>query len=175
MKLKLSIFLYFIGFNAVFSQKINESAKIMNNRRLHSLIYKIDKNAEGKDGFWSLRYEKFKIQVLTDEKADRMRIVIAIMSAADLSKEDLTRTMQANFDSALDSRYSIARNVLWSAFIHPLAILTEKEFISGFAQVITLSATYGTTYTSGALTFSGGDSQGLQENYYDDIMKKGFF
>ena len=175
MNLKLSLLLCLICLSTGFSKKKPEKAGPMNNKRLHEMIYNIDKLAEGKDGFWSLTYEKFKIQVLTDERADRMRIIIAIISANDLSKEDLTRTMQANFDSALDARYSIARKVLWSTYIHPLSLLTEKEFVSGFAQVVTLSATYGTTYTSGALTFSGGDSKGLQENYYDDIMKKGFF
>jgi len=39
--------------------------------------------------------------------------------------------MQANFDSALDARYAIAKGKLWSAFIHPLSELNEEQFFSG--------------------------------------------
>ncbi len=80
--------------------------------------------------------------------------------------------MQANFDSALDARYCIAKDILWAVFIHPLSELSDEEFISGLAQTINLAATYGSTFSSGALVFQGGDSQGLKDKYYRDIMEK---
>ena len=69
--------------------------------------------------------------------------------------------MQANFDSALDARYAVAKGVLWSAYLHPLSTLKADDFVSGLAQVVNLAATYGSTYSSGALTFGGGDSSEL--------------
>jgi len=80
-----------------------------------------------------------------------------------------------NFDSALDARYAIAKGVVWGTYIHPLAVLEEKEFISGVGQVVNLALTFGTSYSSGALIFQGGDSQELQQRrqLIDDLLKKG--
>ena len=61
---------------------------------------------------------------------------------------------------------------MWSAYIHPLSELTEHQFIDGLAQTVNLAATYGTTYSSGALIFGGGDSQGEQNKYYRAIIER---
>ncbi len=39
--------------------------------------------------------------------------------------------MQANFDTALDARYAIAKGALWSTFIHPLS-----DLLISFRQTI---------------------------------------
>lgn len=145
----------------------------MDNARLGELIKRIDENVTGTPGDWTLTYEGVQARVLTDENADRMRIIVGIARTEQLDKDALYRMMQANFDTALDARYSIANGVLWSTFIHPLANLTDKEFLSGFAQTINLATTYGSTYSSGALRFSGGDSESLENNRYRQLLKKG--
>lgn len=145
----------------------------MDNGRLDKLIKRIDSKAEGRPGYWSLKYQGYQAQIITDEKADRMRILVGISTTDKLEKGQLLRLMQANFDSALDARYCIAQNIIWAAFIHPLSILSEEEFFSGLGQTINLAATYGSTFSSGAFIFKGGDSQGLQDKYYREIMKKG--
>lgn len=145
----------------------------MTNQRLDELIKRIDENAQGRLGTWSLEYEGYTAQVITHEKTDRMRIIVPVAETEDINEDILYRLMQANFDSALDGRYCIAQNVLWSAFIHPLSPLTDEEFVSGLAQAVTLAATYGTTYSSGALIFRGGDSEQKQQEYYRQIMDKG--
>ena len=97
-----------------------------------------------------------------------------ITKADELGAEQLARLMQANFDSALDARYAIARGALWSTFIHPLATLQDAEFISAVAQTVTLAHSYGGSYSSGALTFGGGDSrQLLERKVYERILRKG--
>ena len=53
--------------------------------------------------------------VITDENADRMRIIVPVTAAEVVSEDLLVRVMQANFDSALDARYAIAKDTLWSA------------------------------------------------------------
>ena len=102
-----------------------------------------------------------------------MRIISPIKSSENISKDKLYRMMQANFDSALDARYSIAKGKLWSAYIHPLSELTDEQFFSGLAQTITLANSYSDSYSSGALVFSGGDSQDLNSKTFMDILKKG--
>lgn len=138
-----------------------EQAVVMSNERLGTLIRKIDDDAEGQSGFWRFTVAQRELLVITDENANRMRILTGVIEVKDLEEGRLTRLMQANFDSALDARYAIARGVLWSAFLHPLSTLYEQDFVSGVAQVVNLADTYGSTYSSGAITFGGGDSDEL--------------
>ena len=63
--------------------------------------------------------ENHVVLVITDERADRMRIITEVAQADKLSQKMLFRMMQANFDAALDARYAVAHGRLWSAFIHP--------------------------------------------------------
>lgn len=138
-----------------------DDAQTMNNDRLGLIIRKLDPEAEGQPGFWRFTVAKREVLVITDENANRMRIFTGVSEVKDIEEEQWVRLMQANFDSALDARYAIARGVLWSAFLHPLSTLDERDFVSGIAQVVNLAVTYGSTYSSGALTFGGGDSEGL--------------
>ena len=134
----------------------------MTNARLGQLIQRIDPEAKGKPGFWQLTVEKRRVLVITDERADRMRIITEVAAAGNIEPPLLYRLMQANFDSALDARYAIGRNVLWSTFLHPLKTLQDGDFISGVGQVINLAESYGSAYSSGGVTFGGGDSSELQ-------------
>ena len=145
----------------------------MDNNRLDTLISRIDANPDGQKGYWKIKYKNIPIYIITSEQANRMRIISPIKSSENISKDKLYRMMQANFDSALDARYSIAKGKLWSAYIHPLSELTDEQFFSGLAQTITLANSYGDSYSSGALVFSGGDSQDLNSKTFMDILKKG--
>lgn len=141
--------------------------------RLIEIVQVVDPEAEIAGTAMQLTIEDIPIIVVTDPRADRMRAMVPIRSAAGLTPEEIQRMMQANFDSALDARYAIARERLWSVFIHPLSPLEKDEFLSGLGQVINLAVTYGGAYTSGALTFGGGDSQGLHRALIDKLLKKG--
>lgn len=144
----------------------------MDNARLGELIAQIAGDFEGKPGYWEFDLEGYQTLVITDENFDRMRIIVPIKKIDGIDGNELLRMMQANFDSALDARYSIARGVLWSAFIHPLSTLTARQFIDGLAQSVNLAATHGTTYSSGALIFSDGDSKGEQNKHYKSIIDR---
>jgi len=146
----------------------------MNNQRLGELIKRIDESAQGNAGFWRFIVEGREVTVITDESANRMRIIVPIAPAAKISNEKLIRMMQANFDSALDARYSIAKDIVWSAYIHPLRELENEEFLSGVGQAVNLALTYGENYSSGALIFGGGDSKALQRReLIDELLRKG--
>lgn len=151
----------------------NNSVTYMNNERMHELLKRIDPELEGRLGYWAITYENHRAHVITDENADRMRVIVPIVNVEDVDKEELLRLLQANFDSALDSRYCVANGIIWSAFIHPLSILSDEEFISGLAQAFTSAVSFGSTYSSGALIFRGGDSGEKQRKYYESILEKG--
>lgn len=157
------MFISTILFGLTFSIQAEEPVKQgMNNQRLAELIARIDKSVQGKPGYWVLVVEGREVTIITDECADRMRIIVPVAPTKKIDKDRLYRLMQANFDSALDARYSIANDILWAAFIHPLSVLGDKEFLSGLGQTVNLALTYGDSYSSGALIFGGGDSQSLQ-------------
>ncbi|MDH3688773.1 MAG: type III secretion system chaperone [Gammaproteobacteria bacterium] len=146
----------------------------MNNDRLDGMINQIDPQATGKLGYWQFNVEDLTVLVITDEKSDRMRIITPVTDASELDLEQLLRMMQANFDSTLDARYSIAKGIVWSAFIHPLGSLTDGDFLSGVGQVVNIAKTFGTSYSSGLLMFRGGDSQELQQRMLiDELIDKG--
>jgi len=146
----------------------------MSNSRLDMLIKRVDKNAKGKPGYWTFTVANQKILVITDEKADRMRIISPVVKSDKLSQGELHRLMQANFDSALDARYAIAKGILWSAFIHPLSSLTDEDFLVSLGQVTNLVTNYGRSFSSGALIYRGGDSEGLQKReLIDDLLERG--
>ncbi len=144
----------------------------MDNVRLEKLMRSMKLDIQGKPGQWQFELEGFSAMVITDENADRMRIIVQIPDTEALDAALLLRLMQANFDSALDARYAIANGSLWSTFIHPLSPLGDAEFASGLAQAVTLAATFGGSYSSGALLYQGGDSSGQLEELYRQILER---
>lgn len=150
------------------------AAEPMDNERLGALIRRLDPQAEGQAGFWRFTVREREVLVITDERVDRMRIITPVIKAEELEPRYMYRLLQANFDSALDARYAVGRDVVWSVFIHPLRSLRDADFVSGVGQVINLAETFGSSYSSGALVFGGGDSGELRRReLIDRLLKKG--
>ena len=141
--------------------------------RLVAIVRAIDEKAEVRGPAMRLTIEKVQVTVITDSKNNRMRAFVAIQSLDGVNQQLLYRLLQANFDSALDARYAIAQEHILSVFIHPLKELDKNQFIAGLGQVVNLVKTYGTAFTSGAMTFGGGDSRNLHRKLIDELLKKG--
>lgn len=135
-------------------------------------LKKINKDIKREGNIWQFEIGKRQVIVITDPRAERMRIMVPIAEAKTLDNGLLTRLMQANFDSALDARYAIAQDLLWGTFIHPLISLTEKDFVSGLAQALAVADNFGTSYSSGAVVFGGGDSTTIQAETLLEILKQ---
>ena len=143
----------------------------MDNLRLQSLIEQFDQDYQGQPGSWKFQIDDTIAAVLTDEQADRMRIMVQVTLADNLEKDLLYRMLQANFDTALDARYAIANGRVFSTFIHPLSELSDRQFISGVAQTVALANSFGDNYSSGVLRFEGGDSAATERELYDRIIE----
>lgn len=139
--------------------------------RLGELILRIDPDARQRGNTWEFGLESYTIAMIADPQADRMRLVIPIRSIEDLGTDELLRLMQANFDSALDARYAIARNVLWATYLHPLSPLTDEQFLIAVGETANIVATYGTSYSSGLFIFGGGDSGDIQRRELIDRLR----
>ena len=136
--------------------------------RLTQIVAALDPEARVQGTVMELTIDDVPVLLITDPANDRMRAMVPIRSADGLEPDELMRLMQANFDSALDARYAVARGRLWGVFIHPLAALEREQLISALIQTVNVARTYGQTYSGGALTFGGGDSNGI----YQDLLKE---
>ena len=126
----------------------------MDNSQLTKLIQEqADEMLEEQSGFWKFIRGDRVIIVVTDESHNRMRIITPVVAVTDLDDSDWPAIMSANFDRALDARYAINGDYLWSAFIHPLAELKDNQFVDALQQVVTLANNFGTTFSSGNLYF----------------------
>ena len=90
-----------------------------------------------------------------------------------MHQNEMQRLMQANFDSALDARYAIARGQVWGVFLHPFAELERDQLISGIAQTVNVAKSYGTLYSSGACQFGGVDSGRWQRELIEELLDRG--
>ncbi len=127
-------------------------------QRLSELLHQLDENLVENGANWQFEFRGRVLMVVADGNADRMRIMSPVTGSADLDQAEMYRLLQANFDSALDARYAVAQDILWSVFIHPLSPLRERQLASAIAQVYNTAATFGTVYSSGEFTYGGGDS-----------------
>ncbi len=141
--------------------------------RMAEIIRAIDPEARPAGNTIQFMIEDIPLVVIADARADRMRAMVPIRSAAGLSPDELMRLMQANFDSALDARYAVAQGRLWGVFIHPLSPLKKDQLLSALVQTINIARTYGQTYSGGATVFGGGDSNGLYQDLLEELLKKG--
>lgn len=139
---------------------------------IDTALKKINKDIKREGNIWQFEIGKRQVIVITDPRAERMRIMVPIVEAKTLDNIVLTRLMQANFDSALDARYAIAQDLLWGTFIHSLTSLSERDFVSGLAQALAVADNYGTSYSSGAVVFGGGDSTTIQAQDLLELLKQ---
>lgn len=130
----------------------------MNLERLHELLLRIDPALERDNNVWQFRLRDRLMITVADANADRMRIMSPVIESSQLDETLMFRLLQANFDSALDARYAVANDVLWSVFIHPLSPLDEQQLSSGVYQTFTAATTFGTLFSSGMFIYGGGDS-----------------
>nr|WP_244504535.1 hypothetical protein [Jannaschia faecimaris] len=145
----------------------------MNLERMASILSALDPAVEQAGAAFRLTVEDVPVLIVTDPRADRMRAMVPIRSVEGLSQQELTRMMQANFDSVLDARYAIAEGRVWAVFIHPLRSLRRDQLISGIGQTVNTALTYGTLFSSGAIQFGRGDSRDEQRQLLERLLDRG--
>jgi len=143
----------------------------MTGERLGILAQRVDPNAQVAGNGYILKIQDRDLRIVFDENADRMRIITPIIPATNLPDGLLLRLSQANFDSALDARYAIGSGMVWASFVHRLSSLTDEDFISGLAQTAVAAETFGTTFSSGAFVFGGGDSAEINQDLLERLQK----
>ncbi|WP_350287003.1 hypothetical protein [uncultured Croceitalea sp.] len=105
-----------------------------------------------------------------DENANRMRIMTPIVKREELDEEALLNTLVANFHSALDVKYALSDEIIWSLYTHPLRELTEAQLVDAIQQVYAAAITFGNGYSSTNLVFPGNTKR--KEEPKTKILKK---
>jgi len=141
--------------------------------RMAEIIRAIDPEARAAGNAIQFVIDDIPLVVIADPSANRMRAMVPIRSADGLQADELMRLMQANFDTALDARYAVAQGRLWGVFIHPLSSLEKDQLLSAFVQTINVARTYGQTYSGGALSFGGGDSNEIYRELLEELQELG--
>ena len=129
----------------------------MTNKKLDDLIRQITSDVVGQMGNWQFLINKRDILVITDERHNRMRIMSPVTTQDRLNEAELTRLLEANFSSALDAKYALRDQTLWSVFTHPLGELSDEQFLDCVAQVANLANNFGQSYASSNLFFGAGE------------------
>jgi hypothetical protein len=140
--------------------------------QMDEVIRALDAKATRTGNSWQFTLEERVMLVVTDTTAGRMRIITPIALIAELPDGAMQRLMQANFDTALDARYAVAQDLVWGAFLHPLDTLTTRDFAAGILQTHSIGQTFGTTFSSGAISYGGGDSGAIFEEQLKELLEK---
>lgn len=125
----------------------------MTPQRLDTLLRGETSDIRGQNNQWQLTIDGQQVVVLVDEERDRMRIVSPVLSAVQLSPEQVGNVLIANFHTALDARYAVTDGLLVAAFMHPLSSLQADDLRSALHQVVKLAENFGTSYSSEGLSF----------------------
>ena len=142
-------------FCLVFVASLSTFGQNTNNATLDRLITKVADTVAGQAGNWQFAINERLLICITDEKNNRMRIISPITEFKNLDDTEIKNALIANFHTALDVKYAIADDILWSVFIHPLAELQEAQFLDAIQQVYNAAETFGTSYSSTHLVFPG--------------------
>lgn len=127
----------------------------MDNKGLLKILEGNVEQLEGHNGAWSFVYDDLMMLMLTDESHNRMRIISPIDEVSNLTQSQIVDALTANFHTALDVKYAIADELMWSVFIHPLKELSSEQVEDAIRQVARAASTFGSTYSSTDLVFPG--------------------
>ena len=138
---------------------------------LTQLIQSFDDDAQAEGNAVQFSLKERELLFVYDEEADRMRVITPIGPAAAANEALMARMLQANYDAVLDARYAVANDLIWAVYIHKLSTITQDDFLSGVAQAVTAAETFGTSFTSGAMVFGGGDSSAIHSDLLEELEK----
>ena len=133
----------------------NGFSQTMDNSKMGEILESVSDSIQGEKGRWQFKVKDVLFICITDTNHNRMRIISPITEAKRLTEDLKSAALVANFHTALDVKYAIADDVLWSVFIHPLKELTDAQVRDAVKQVYAANITFGTTFSSTDLVFPG--------------------
>ena len=156
-------FLLFLSFS------LGVHAQEMTAKRLEEIIRQESDSVQVQNNVIQFRFNQAVLLCIFDENANRMRIITPITERQSLREEDLLNLLVANFHSALDVRYALSDEIIWSVYTHPLQQLSDAQVVDAIQQVYAAALTYGNTYSSTGMVFPGNTRK--REKKKDSVRK----
>ncbi|MEM9076735.1 MAG: hypothetical protein AAGC43_06840 [Bacteroidota bacterium] len=139
----------------LFGSTLSLSAQNMNPELLYDVIKQEADTVAVNGNQFQFLYNEAMLICIYDENANRMRIITPIVKREEIGEEELLNALVANFHSALDVKYALSDEILWSVYTHPLQQLSEEQLVDAIQQVYAAALTFGTSYSSTSLVFPG--------------------
>lgn len=130
-------------------------AQEMTPERLKDIIEQAADTLQVNGNSLQFMYKERLLVCIYDANANRMRIISPIVERKEVGEEELLNALVANFHSALDVKYALSDEIIWSVYVHPLRELRDHQLIDAIDQVYLAAMTFGTTYSSTHLVFPG--------------------
>lgn len=165
MKKIILLLIVFVTFNG-YSQ--NE----MTQEKLDSIYAKIGDSIDGTSGRWQFKVKEVVFFAISDSTHNRMRIISPIAETFKLTETLKEDALVANFHTALDVKYAISDDVLWSVYIHPLKELSEDQVYDAVKQVYFANVTFGGSFSSTSLVFPGREQKHEEEEEPKNFIKR---
>lgn len=166
---KSTLLLIFLFFSISF---LSLSAQKMNNDRLETILTIVSDSIVGQQGSWQFKINERMFMCITDENHNRMRIMSPIVEQNKLTQEDLIHVLEANYHTALDVKYALSNDLLWSVFIHPFSELSDNQVKDAISQVYFAALTYGTSFSSTNLSFPSSKNENENQLIEKEVDKK---
>ncbi|WP_350289051.1 hypothetical protein [uncultured Croceitalea sp.] len=163
MRLFLAIIFIFLTTSSVISQEMTAD-------KLLAILQQESDTLKTNGNTYQFLVEDVMLICVFDENANRMRIISPIIERDKLGEEELLNALVANFHSALDVKYALSDEIIWSVFTHPLKELSEGQIIDAVKQVYTAAKTFGGSYSSTNLVFPGNTKK--KEKTLPKVLKK---
>jgi len=129
----------------------------MNNDKLERILKEETVIMESRPGYWQINFNQRPMLVITDENNNRMRIMSPVIEIEKIPQSQYIEILEAQFDRALDVKYAISEDILWSVYIHPLKELTSDQLTNAIEQVFLAAQNYGNSYRSTGLEYGSGE------------------
>jgi hypothetical protein len=163
----------FVALSLMLTGHFSTHAQNMNNDVLHGILKDVATEIEGAKGAWSFTYNNHMMLLITDENHNRMRVITPIDEVKNITQLEIKNALMANFHTALDVKYAISDDLIWSVFIHPLKELSADQMRDALKQVAQAASTFGGSYSSTDLVFPGaGDAEGGKDKPKKSDKKK---
>lgn len=146
------------------------SAQNMDSDTLYKIIEQEADTVKVSGNSYQFLFNNTMLICVHDESANRMRIISPIIGREKIGEEELLNALVANFHSALDVKYALSDEILWSVYTHPLKELSEPQVVDAIQQVYAAAITFGNTYSSTNLVFPGNTKK--KEKKAPKILKK---
>ncbi len=148
---------------------LSSNAQNMSSERLEEIITEVADTVQATGNAFQFMYKERLLVCIFDIDANRMRIISPIVERSELEEDQLLNALVANFHSALDVKYALSDEIIWSVFAHPLRELTDYQIKDAIDQVYSAAETFGTTYSSTNMVFPGNTNK---EEKPEKILQK---